>query len=399
MNKKLRITITIILALLILIGTVLFFKERAKKQVIAKFQTAITKNLADAQFSYDEINTIGFFKPKSILCKNCTISFKSGNVTSEIVNISIVNNNEFDLEFNNIIFTFVEAQSQSPKQSQFSYKIIAKEKLLIYIKDYNKKSDYKITLPQNILFNNLYNTNVISFNKKNPIIKINHTDNQLKELSYKDHGSKIYDEQNILISSHEDTLFNIKKLANQEAWNITFSSKGQQINSKTLDNNNFINKIFDIKLNANYKDLSKEKNDFYKQLVISNLAILFPKVTINLNADIVQDSQNLIPYGKANLSITNYKFAIDTLYNNMSSETTHNNMPEFFVNLQNNSEDYKLKTIAFLEKLNNNDNNDLTLQIVRQVGDLPYINNLSINEISEIFNQIYNSINPEEGVY
>ena len=275
-----------------------------------------------------------------------------------------------------------------------------KEKLLANIQIDARKSNYKITLPQKILLNTLYSTNVISFNKKKPIIEINNFDNQLTKLSYQDHGVRIYDEQNNLISSSDDTLLDVKKLENQDIWNINFSSKGQQINKKIADNDDHTNKIFNVKLNANYKDLSKEKNGFYKQLVIAELAILFPKTKINLNADIIQDAQNFVPYGNMDLSIQNYKFIINSFYDNIDNGMIDNNVPELFTNLINNSEDFKFKTISFLEKINNNDGDNLKLQINRKIGDLPYINNLSINEISEIFNKIYNNIkNPQEGVY
>ena len=291
-----------------------------------------------------------------------------------------------NITLKNTIFT--KQNSQNPTKTQFSYKLLFTEDINIKVNKDNNNINYNIVFPQKISFNTLYSTNVVTYNNIQPTIDAIISNNKLVKLYYHDQGIKIYDQENNLVSLTENNLIDINHADN--SLNIDIKSTGNKIIDNSNQDGNFSNKDFNIIFVAQYSDLSIEKKDLYKKLIISNFNINFADLTIDLNADLVQDARNLVPYGTINLSAKNYRLIIDSFYNSLQDQPEDPNTPAIFIDMKNNPEKFKLKTIKLLEKINNDNSDLLKLTITRETEALPYINNLSSEEISNIFYQIYN---------
>lgn len=237
-----------------------------------------------------------------------------------------------------------------------------------------------------------YNNYFIKYQEKETPFSFHLQNGVIQSLQYKDKGIDIYDEeQKHIISTADHNIINIsnEKKAENNIFNIYIESNDNKIVNSPVKNNSLTNHFFSILLDAQYLNDRSEENLLKKNLIITNFDISLPDIKFHLDGSLTQDMYNFIPYGTLNFTMNNYKEFISDFYDMIKTEHFPDNAPRLFHNIKNDTERQKEKALSFLKELNNDNTNVLNIVLTRQSEGFPFVNNLSVEEITQIYNKIF----------
>jgi hypothetical protein len=386
-NKKRVIIISLVIILSLAIAA-FFIRKNIHNKIIQTIQNKVTHIIKDGELSYDEVKIKGLFLPKQITFINAAINNSYYRLTSKKANLDLNKNDNYLLSSHES--TFYIKNSQQKNKTTTDSQIISKDTISIKLQNNGLKQKLTVILPQKLLVKSIYNSGVFIYNQPKPILTYNLENNKLTDIYYSDNGAKTYDLDNQVVSSHEEAIVNINKDTQQELWQINATLNRQKFLNKTSDKQN-LDKELNILLNATYINSTKEKQSFHKNLNLNSLSLKYGNWGVNFTAKLTQDHENLVPYGTANLTINNYKLMVKSFYQKFSKVKLNAdlNIPTL-KNIQKNSQKLTNNTLEFLQRINNVDSDILTIDIKRDSKAMPYINNMLINKIIDMYQQIYN---------
>lgn len=386
MNKK-KIIIFIVTAIILLLAIAAFFiQKNIQKNIIQDIKLQISKKLNNSELLYEKIEVKGLFKPTKVTLTNILIENNNFKFNSDKAIFDLNQDNKYLVSFHHNRF-YIKSQKQSDKTT-INNQIVTKDSFLIVIEDNNPKRKITITLPQKFIIKTIYDTNIFSYNKIKPQIIFNLENKKFVNINYSDNGGTIYDISNNITSKYEEIIMSLNKDSKKESWKINATLNGQKaFNRKPIEQQNSDQKL-NILLDATYENLTKDKQAFYKNITLNNFSIKHTNWGINLTANLTQDYKNLVPYGKVELIASNYKQIIREAYKAIAKIKIKEDLnTPTLKKIQINSTEFASKTIILLQNINNVDSDILTLNFKRESQAMPYINNLLITEIIDLYQQ------------
>lgn len=395
MAKSVRWIIVAGAVLFVFLAVIVLLQKIEKNKVVSSVRQIVSNYDKSAKLKYEKFEVEGFFKPKAITCYKCKIQSNKLDLSVDKLHIKISENHKYDITLKDAIYTKGDFNS---KQTTFSYKLASKEDVKITYRGSSANVNYSITIPQIISFISPYNSYVIKYNDSQTPLSFHIKDKILQSFQYEDSGLNIYEKQDkdVLddsnhISTTAKNIFNIstEKREDNQVFNIYIKSNDNKLVNKTDVPNKLKNSFFAVFLDAKYYDSSDASSGYQKNLIIRSFDFDFPNIKFHLDGNLIQDKINLVPYGKLNLTIDNYKEFLSNFYDSIAAESLPENTPNLLRSMQENTEDKKMKALIFLERLNNSNSDILTVNIARQSAGFPFINNLSFDEITKLYHQIY----------
>ena len=395
MDNKKRLIIIIIIIFAIFAGVIFFFKNSAKNKAITSINTVISNYDKSAKVTYKDLKIRGLFKPKEIICHDLYIAAKKYTIKIETLSAQIISKDKYQLTLHDVNY---EKGGIGYNQTVFSYGVTVKDPIKISNTETKNNITYTAIIPQVFKFNTPYNSSIIKYNKaETPITIVYSTKGVLQKLQYEDQGIKIYnqsdltpDEKKLISTTGKNKLtISNEQQEKQEKLKLYLKSNDNKIINKTGNSSIVKNSLFGILLDAEYNNDKTQATSFQKTLTISKFNIDFPNMNMSLTGKLIQNVQNLVPFGNLSLSFFNYKEFINLFYNGLATESLPDNTPKLLKDAQKDTQLKATKTLIFLERLNNSNSNLLEIDIDRISEGFPIINNLSFEEVSKIYHQIY----------
>lgn len=389
MAKKIRWIFVIFIIIILFFAVIAFFHKLKTKEVTKQFNEIISKYDKNAKLDYDKIIVQGVFKPKSVTCIACEIKNSHSNLQIKELTINVEDLADITLFLNDVTYTKGDFNN---KQSTFNYKLTLTERVKITYSKIKDNINYTVIIPQELSLMTPYNNYFIKYQEKETPFSFHLQNGVIQSLQYKDKGIDIYDEeQKHIISTADHNIINIsnEKKAENNIFNIYIESNDNKIVNSPVKNNSLTNHFFSILLDAQYLNDRSEENLLKKNLIITNFDISLPDIKFHLDGSLTQDMYNFIPYGTLNFTMNNYKEFISDFYDMIKTEHFPDNAPRLFHNIKNDTERQKEKALSFLKELNNDNTNVLNIVLTRQSEGFPFVNNLSVEEITQIYNKIF----------
>lgn len=392
MTNKVRVIAVIVAIIILFTGVIFFMTNHATKKAVQNFNQLIAKFDKTAKLDYKKIKVRGGFKPQSLTCFKCHIKGQKLNLAVEKLDVDIKDPKNLVFLLNDV--TYIKGDEHVGKTS-IGYQITTKDTIKITSNHSEKDSNYTITLPQTFFFISPYEEYLIKYNQKETPVYVTLKDNMLQSIEYKDEGLNIYDKdeeepnQDNYISKTNANILNISSEVEDgnHSFNVYLKSNDNIIMNNSENNNMLHNSFFSLLIDVKYHNTKPEN---LKTLDIANIDISFAKVKFHLDGKLIQDNQNYIPYGKLNFTMEEYKKFITDFYDSLDDAILPENTPDILRIIKENPEDQKTKALTFLEKINNNsDVETLTINIDRQPSGVPFINGVSINDVTKTYKEIF----------